>query len=332
MLCIRYHTPFPTAVIYAFPWRRNARLFLTAFFIFIAQSSFTGPKRGVFPPQFLLGNYSIQIIYCCQDLFPGIQPKWSFPLLSFTPLLLLQQITGMWKCIKWRHFFPKCFSYTQEFTKSKTLILTFFFALGTGVCISQQKVDVNCNKKYLSLAYSQLIWEGLGRFRFFFPFKIRKICEKHWPTLSGDRCFHLLQRICTEQQNVLLINFCRLASPAKLTSNWYNCFQQAKAHPHRCCQEGVDQSFVALLPLMAKHWSHLCTQQHLGNSQSHSSFQASSVPECQTLCKKPDTLKLENWEKKPKTQFCKRTKQHWMLICPNSLEIELIHNSWLDTA
>lgn len=171
MLCIRYHTPFPTAVIYAFPWRRNARLFLTAFFIFIAQSSFTGPKRGVFPPQFLLGNYSIQIIYCCQDLFPGIQPKWSFPLLSFTPLLLLQQITGMWKCIKWRHFFPKCFSYTQEFTKSKTLILTFFFALGTGVCISQQKVDVNCNKKYLSLAYSQLIGEGLGRFRFFFLLK-----------------------------------------------------------------------------------------------------------------------------------------------------------------
>lgn len=73
---------------------------------------------------------------------------------------------------------------------------------------------------------------------------------------SGNRCFRLLQRSCTKQQN-LLINFHRLASPAKLTSNWYNNSQQAKAHTHRCCQEGVDQSFVALLPLMAKQWSHL---------------------------------------------------------------------------
>lgn len=114
MLCIRYPRPFPTAVIYAFPWRRNAGLFLTAFFIFIARSSFMGPKRRVFPPRFLLGNYSVQIIYCCWGLLPAMQPKWSFPLLSFTPLLLFQQITGMWKHIKWRHFFPKCFSYTQS--------------------------------------------------------------------------------------------------------------------------------------------------------------------------------------------------------------------------
>lgn len=28
----------------------------------------------------------------------------------------------------------------------------------------------------------------------FFSFKIHEICEKHWPTLSRGRCFHLLQR------------------------------------------------------------------------------------------------------------------------------------------
>lgn len=51
-------------------------------------------------------------------------------------------------------------------------------------------------------------------------------------------------------------------------------------------RRGADHPFVALLPLTANQWSHLCTQLHLGDSQSHSSFQVCSMPECQTLRKK----------------------------------------------
>lgn len=163
------------------------------------------------------------------------------------------------------------------------LIFTFFFALGTGVGLSQQKADANCNKEisFSSRFTASLAWFGL--FWFSFLLKSIRFVESTGLYLWREVLYwHLLQRSCTEQQKVLLMNFCRLASPAKLTLNWYNCFQQAKAHTHRCSQEGADQSFVALLPLMAKQWSHLCTQLHLGDSESHSSFQASSMPECQT--------------------------------------------------
>lgn len=109
------------------------------------------------------------------------------------------------------------------------LIFTFFFALGTGVGLSQQKADANCNKEisFSSRFTASLAWFGL--FWFSFLLKSIRFVESTGLYLWREVLYwHLLQRSCTEQQKVLLMNFCRLASPAKLTLNWYNCFSRQK--------------------------------------------------------------------------------------------------------
>lgn len=145
---------------------------------------------------------------------------------------------------------------------------------------------------------------------------------------SGDRCFHLLQRSCTEQQNLLLINFWQSSHRIGTTA-----FSRQKLNLTDVVRRGL---ISHLLPCYLS-W------QSSGHIRAYNTAASWRFWESQLssglyawvwdlVQKTTGILKLGNWAKRPKTQFCQRTKLHLMLICPNSLEIELIHNNWSDTS
>lgn len=126
-----------------------------------------GLKRWVFLPRFLWGSYSIRIIYCYwffflvysqSDLFPSLVSlhySYSNKSLAYESILN-EDIFSLNTSV----------THNQEFIKLKMLILTFIFACETNIRISQQKVDFNFNKKYLSAVDSQLVWGVLLSFSF----------------------------------------------------------------------------------------------------------------------------------------------------------------------
>lgn len=71
--------------------------------------------------------------------FPGMQPKRSFPLLSFTPLHLNKSLAR--ESILNEDIFSLNTSVThkQEFTELKILVLTLIFARRTEISISDNK-------------------------------------------------------------------------------------------------------------------------------------------------------------------------------------------------
>lgn len=166
------------------------------------------------------------------------------------------------------------------------LILTFFFALGTEVRISQQKVDFNHNKKvsFSSRFAASLGWFGL----FWFSFLLKLV---RFVKSTGLHSLETGVFICCKGAVQSSTMFSSLTS-----ADWHHlqsshrtattAFSRQKLILTDVVRRGADHSFVALLPLMANQWSHLCTQLHPGDSESHSSFQACSMPECQTLRKK----------------------------------------------
>lgn len=208
-------------------------------------------------------------------------------------------------------FFPKHFSYTQEFTKLKTLISISILAHETEISVlAKRKLTSIIAKK---ISFSSRFTVSLGCYVSLFS-EIHKICEKHWAIFSGDRCFQVLQSSCTEQQrhNALLINLCRLSAPGKFALKWHDCFQQPKIHTHRCYQEEFfDNSFATLLPVMANSGQicvHSCTfMEILWEVQLISGLVYASYQTSQRLlhfCAKNNyTYKLGNGEEKPTHDF-----------------------------